>query len=204
MIIVYNNKQVKGWGRLLEREDDIILIENILNGDVRSFESLVEKYEVTILKFIYSMIRDKQIAEDITQEVFITVYNKLNTFDNRYKFSNWILRIAKNRCIDYIRKMKKINESNIEDFVGLKSKEITPEEAVEFEETKQIIAEYINTLSDIDKQIIILRYSQKTTFSDISKILDINESSVKRRYYKIKEQFKRKVAVEEKRCGYEL
>jgi len=195
---------VKGWGRLLEREDDIILIENILNGDVRSFESLVEKYEVTILKFIYSMIRDKQIAEDITQEVFITVYNKLNTFDNRYKFSNWILRIAKNRCIDYIRKMKKINESNIEDFVGLKSKEITPEEAVEFEETKQIIAEYINTLSDIDKQIIILRYSQKTTFSDISKILDINESSVKRRYYKIKEQFKRKVAVEEKRCGYEL
>lgn len=195
---------MKGWGRLLEREDDIILIENILNGDVRSFESLVEKYEVTILKFIYSMIRDKQIAEDITQEVFITVYNKLNTFDNRYKFSNWILRIAKNRCIDYIRKMKKINESNIEDFVGLKSKEITPEEAVEFEETKQIIAEYINTLSDIDKQIIILRYSQKTTFSDISKILDINESSVKRRYYKIKEQFKRKVAVEEKRCGYEL
>lgn len=188
----------------MEREDDIILIENILNGDVRSFESLVEKYEVTILKFIYSMIRDKQIAEDITQEVFITVYNKLNTFDNRYKFSNWILRIAKNRCIDYIRKVKKVSESNIEDFVGLKSKEITPEEAVEFKETKQVITEYINTLSDIDKQIMILRYSQKATFSDISKILDINESSVKRRYYKIKEQFKRKIAVEEKRCGYEL
>ncbi|MFU0824262.1 RNA polymerase sigma factor [Clostridium sp.] len=189
---------------MFEKEDDLILIENILNGDVRSFESLVEKYEMTILKFIYSMIRDKQIAEDITQEVFITVYNKLNTFDSRYKFSNWILRIAKNRCIDYIRKVKKVSESNIEDFVGLKSKEITPEEAVEFKETKQVITEYINTLSDIDKQIIILRYSQKTTFSDISKILDINESSVKRRYYKIKEQFKRKIAVEEKRCGYEL
>lgn len=195
---------MKGWDRLFEKEDDLILVENILSGNIKDFERLVERYETTILKFIYSMIRDKQIAEDITQEVFITVYNKLDTFDSKYKFSNWILRISKNKCIDYIRKAKKVNESNIDEFVSIKSTEISPEEKLEFKETKQIVIQYINTLSDIDKQIIMLRYSQKSTFNDISKILDINESSVKRRYYKIREQFKKRIAIEEKGCGYEL
>ncbi|QGU96452.1 sigma-70 family RNA polymerase sigma factor [Clostridium bovifaecis] len=204
MIIVYSNKQVKGWDRLFEKEDDLILVENILSGNIKDFERLVERYETTILKFIYSMIRDKQIAEDITQEVFITVYNKLDTFDSKYKFSNWILRISKNKCIDYIRKAKKVNESNIDEFISIKSTEVSPEERLEFKETKQIIIQYINTLNDIDKQIIMLRYSQKATFNDISKILDINESSVKRRYYKIREQFKKRIAIEEKGCGYEL
>lgn len=195
---------MKGWDRLFEKEDDLILVENILSGNIKDFERLVERYETTILKFIYSMIRDKQIAEDITQEVFITVYNKLDTFDSKYKFSNWILRISKNKCIDYIRKAKKVNESNIDEFISIKSTEVSPEERLEFKETKQIIIQYINTLNDIDKQIIMLRYSQKATFNDISKILDINESSVKRRYYKIREQFKKRIAIEEKGCGYEL
>lgn len=181
-----------------------MLVEETLNGKIKSFEDLVSKYEIVVMRFIYSMIKDKQISEDITQEVFITVYNKLYTFDSKYKFYSWILRIAKNKCIDHIRKYSKINETNIDETLGISSKEISPENIIEFKETKEIIRRYINNLGELDKQIIMLRYSSNVTFGEISKILDISESSVKRRYYKIKEQFKKYMAVVEKGCEYEL
>lgn len=189
---------------LNNNEEDLILVEGTLNGKIKSFEDLVSKYEIVVMRFIYSMIKDKQISEDITQEVFITVYNKLYTFDSKYKFYSWILRIAKNKCIDHIRKYSKINETNIDEMLGISSKEISPENIIEFKETKEIVRRYINSLGELDKQIIMLRYSSNVTFGEISKILDISESSVKRRYYKIKEQFKKYMAVVEKGCEYEL
>lgn len=189
---------------LNNNEEDLVLVEETLNGKIKSFEDLVSKYEIVVMRFIYSMIKDKQISEDITQEVFITVYNKLYTFDSKYKFYSWILRIAKNKCIDHIRKYSKINETNIDETLGISSKEISPENIIEFKETKEIIRRYINNLGELDKQIIMLRYSSNVTFGEISKILDISESSVKRRYYKIKEQFKKYMAVVEKGCEYEL
>ncbi|MCY6483453.1 sigma-70 family RNA polymerase sigma factor [Clostridium aestuarii] len=189
---------------MLTNKEDLKLVEEVLQGNIESFEELVNKYEILIMKFIYNMIKDKQISEDISQEVFITVYNKLDTFDSKYKFSNWILRIAKNKTIDYIRKYKKIKESNIEDVVVITSKEPLPEQKLEFKETKKVIEKYINGLKDIDKQIIMLRYMQKVTFKDIAKILEISESSVKRRYYKVKEGLKKYMGIEEKGCGYGL
>ncbi|KOA19859.1 ECF RNA polymerase sigma factor SigW [Clostridium homopropionicum DSM 5847] len=188
---------------MFNNEEDLILVEEILIGKIRSFEILVSKYELTILKFIYSMLRDKETAEDVTQEVFITVYNKLDTFDTKYKFYNWIMRIAKNKAIDYVRKTSKVNEHSIDEVFNLSSKESSPEEIVEYKETKEKIQEYINGLESIDRQIIIMRYLNNITFNDISTILSISESSVKRRYYKIKEQFKKHIAVE-RGCEYEL
>ncbi|MCY6371514.1 RNA polymerase sigma factor [Clostridium ganghwense] len=183
---------------MFNSEEDARLVQEILEGSVESFEAIVNRYEMTILKFIYSMIKDKEASEDITQEVFITVYNKLDTFDNRYKFSNWILRIAKNKCIDYIRKYKKIENVNIEEVKPITSKEISPEQNLEYKETKKEIEKYINKLEHVDKQIISHRYLQKLTFNDISKILEMSESAVKRRYYKVKEKFKEYIAISEK------
>lgn len=191
---------------MFNNTEDAKLVKEVLGGCVESFEVIVNRYEMTILKFIYSMIKDKEASEDITQEVFITVYNKLDTFDDKYKFSNWILRIAKNKCIDYVRKYRKINEENIDDVksMAITSKEISPEQTLEFKETKRAIEEYINRLEHMDREIIMLRYLKEVTFNDISKILEISESTVKRRYYKIRGEFKKSIINEEKRCGYEL
>lgn len=180
---------------------DTKLVQKVLQGNIKSFEIIVNRYEMRILKFAYSMLKNKEAAEDITQEVFITVYNKLDTFDSKYKFSNWILRITKNKCIDYIRKHKKINEYNIEEVNGVTSKESSPEESIEFKETKKEIERYINNLEYVDRQIVLLRYLQNVTFNEISSILDMSESSVKRRYYKVRNGFKEYVSLCEGRCS---
>ena len=180
-------------------DEDIRLVKEVLNGNLDSFNILVNKYEMQIIKFVYNMIRDKEASEDITQEVFITVYNKLFMYNPNYKFSNWVLQIARNKCIDYIRKYKRVYGSNLEEMKDVSSKEISPEQFAEYNETKDLVMNYINSLSPLDRQLILLRYTQELTFYDIGEILNMSESAVKRRYYKIRDKFKEYSNVKEKR-----
>jgi len=180
--------------------DDINLIQSILHGNIDSFNILVNKYEGIVLRFIYNMIKDKEASEDITQEVFITVYNKLYLYDKNHKFSNWLLQISKNKAIDYIRKYKRVYESNIEDIPDIISKEMSPEQTAEFKETKETIETYLKCLNEIDRQILITRYSQNLSFYDLSQILEMTESNVKRRYYRSRQNFKIFISQKVKGC----
>lgn len=170
--------------------EDIILVNNVLKGDVHSFELIVEKYQVNILRFVYGMLKQKEASEDITQEVFITVYNKLDMYNNKYSFLNWIMQIAKNKTIDYTRKYRKVYESDIDQAYDVSSTDMGPEESVEFLETKEKVKQYLGTLDELDKEIINLRYTEDMTFKDIGQILNITETTVKRRYYKVRDGFK--------------
>ncbi|WP_164880429.1 RNA polymerase sigma factor [Clostridium manihotivorum] len=173
--------------------EDIELVTNVLRGDIDSFNALVNKYELIVLRFVYSITKDKEASEDIAQETFITAYNKLYLYDKRYKFSNWLLQISKNKAIDFMRKYKKIYESNIEEANNLSSSEASPEEQLEYSDLKKEVETFIESLEELDRQIILLRYSGERTFFDISQILSISESTVKRKYYRLREKFKKSI-----------
>lgn len=181
-------------------EEDIMLVEEVLKGNIDSFNIIVNKYELNILKFIYNMIKNKEAAEDITQEVFINVYNKLYMYNKKYKFSNWILQISRNKCIDYIRKYRRVYEADIDEYNNIASKDTSPEKVLEYKESKSMLEEFLNTLGSEEKQILNLRYSQQATFKDIAIILDMNESTVKRKYYKAKSEFMKLREKDEMRC----
>lgn len=184
--MVKNKNGQKGEKKL---DDDKDLVKQVLKGNVDSFNIIVNKYEITILRIVYNMLRNKEAAEDITQEVFITAYNKLYMYKDKYKLSNWLIQIAKNKTIDYIRKYKRVYEANIDDFYDIPSKEEGPDSIVEYNETKVAISNFINTLDEVEKDILILRYSGKKSFSDISEILNLNESTIKRKYYNVREKY---------------
>lgn len=170
-------------------DSDRLLVEQVLEGNIDSFNIIINKYENIIFKFIYNMIRDREAAEDITQETFITVYDKLYLYKKEYKFINWIYQIAKNKTIDYVRKYRKVYEVNIEDSNEIISKEISPDDYTIYKDTKEKIEKFILSLEETDKQIIILKYSQDLTFLDISRIMNLSESTVKRKFYKLREEF---------------
>jgi RNA polymerase sigma-70 factor (ECF subfamily) len=180
---------------------DLDLVCEVLEGNTDSFNILVGKYEHIIYKFIYNTIRDTEISRDITQEVFITAYNKLYTYNREYKFINWIFQIAKNKSIDYMRKTKKVHEINIEDAENTIYSGVSPELAVEYRETMSQVNEFIRTLGSVDRQILTLKYLQdKASFGDISEILNMSESAVKRRYYRLRDKFRDFIQNIEKRC----
>jgi RNA polymerase sigma factor (sigma-70 family) len=168
---------------------DIDIVESILLGNSNLFEIIIQRYEISIHRFIYNMVRSRETSEDITQDVFISAYNKLYSFNKEYKFSTWLFTIAKNKSIDYIRKNKK--KTQIEYCAeGTSSSSNSPESFVEFMETKKNILDFINSLNETDKQILLLRYTKDMiTFKQMAIILNMPESTIKKRYYKLYDRY---------------
>jgi RNA polymerase sigma factor (sigma-70 family) len=170
---------------------DLEIIECVLSGKIDVYNEVLVRYELAIYKFVFNIIKNEDAAKDVTQEVFITAYYKLHTFKKKYKFSSWLFQIALNKSIDLIRKNKKTQEINI-DSIAICDFSMSPEHFVEFKETKKKLEDFINTLSKVEQEILILRYSSnELTFRDISEILKINESTVKYKYYKIYKKYEK-------------
>ena len=145
-------------------------------------------------KRIYELAKlhpDKIIQAYWVNPLIKDCIKKLEEDYKKYKFKNWLLKIARNKCIDYIRKYKRVYEANIEDITYIYDKNPGPEEAMEIREAKLIIRDFIGKLGDIDRQIITLKYSSGTTFVDIGEVMGMTEGAVKRRYYKIRDSFKK-------------
>jgi len=136
------------------------------------------------------MIKDVDAAKDLTQEVFIIVYNKLYTYRGNDKFHNWLYKIARNTSLDYLRKNRKIIELSIENAWHIHSKELLPEQWVDFNETKDQLLKFVNSLDNTDKQILILKsQNDNIKFSDIAELLKINVSTVKTKYYRLWDKY---------------
>lgn len=182
--------------------DDVNLVRETLDGNMDSFNILVNKYEVIIFRFIYNILHDTEASQDITQETFITAYNKLYTYKQEYKFINWMFQIAKNKSIDYMRKYRRVYEVNIEDVQYVPYNGVSPEQSAEYEETKYYVEEFLKSLNETDRQIVALKYlKEETTFVDIAEVLSMSESAVKARFYRLKERFKKFKSIKEKRCS---
>src|SRR5687768_9545979 len=83
---------------------DVELIEKAISGREAGFEELVHRYQRQITSYIYRMLNNYDASLDVTQEVFIKVYNSLEKYSSDYKFSTWLYRIAHNAAIDYMRR----------------------------------------------------------------------------------------------------
>ena len=104
------------------QSDDVVLIQRILAGDENAFERLIEKYQRQIHAYALRKIGDFQIAEDITQETFLRVYQKLDTLNHPARFSKWLYAIVDHLCIAWFRKnrlqIKSLEEVHISEIEG--------------------------------------------------------------------------------------
>ncbi len=102
----------------MENYPDEQLIAVYLKGDEKALEILIKRYLKPIYSFAYRHVGDSCNAEDITQEVFIKAWRHLKKFDKNKKFKTWIFSIAKNTCIDFLRKKKTVSFSKFENEKG--------------------------------------------------------------------------------------
>jgi RNA polymerase sigma-70 factor, ECF subfamily len=110
--------------------DDAEIIKRIQAGDSESYSSIVEKYHGHLLNFIYRLLRDEQIVEDIGQDVFLNVYKSIRSFhtERGVPFSAWLFITARNRCISELRRKSRVFIS-IESGEDLIARERTPEQS---------------------------------------------------------------------------
>ena len=164
------------------------LIEKYLNGDEKSFEILIKKYLTRIYNFVLSIVLDKDIANDITQDVFVKAWKNIKKFNKDKSFKTWIYTIARNTSIDFLRKKKNINFSDLESddsqdvLEKIPSEELLPDEILEIKDLSNVLQNAINSLSEKYKTVLLLHYKNDLTFDEISKILNRPIDTVKSQY----------------------
>ena len=82
------------------------LVRLCLKSDERAARELVERFQRPVFSLVYRMVRDRELAEDLTQEVFVRTFNNLRRYDRSYKFSSWLFKIAYNLTVDHLRKKR--------------------------------------------------------------------------------------------------
>jgi len=163
----------------MEERDDIGVVQECLQGNQDAYALLVEKYRGVIFNIIFKMLNDYEGAQDVTQGVFVKAFEKLGTYDRRYKFFSWLYRIAINESLNFLKGRKSgASLHEVEELSGT-----SPYEAYEKEEKSKHVE---SALMDLDPQyrvLILLRYFQNLSYSEISDIVEIPEKTVKSRLF---------------------
>lgn len=178
------------------------LISRAKSGDQYAFSQLVNKYSEKIYNLSLRILRKKEDAEDILQETFLTVLQKINTFDGRSSFFTWIYRIATNAALMKLRK-KKLNfidlPENPDYYESMQDKVFVDwsQDAslnVHNKEVRTILNNAIGELSEIYKTVFILRDIENLSIKETSKILNITEENVKIRLRRARQYLRDKLS----------
>ena len=179
------------------KNDDVGLIQRILAGDATAFASLVRKYQKQVHTLAWQKTGDFHIAEDITQETFLQVYQKLETLEDPTRFPRWLYVVADRLCIAWLRRNQRQTEpledtciSEIE--TEAYSRYIASEHAKTLAEARRdLVEELLAKLKEGNRTAITLHYLEGMTYAEISNLLGVSENTVKSRLRRARQQLKK-------------
>ena len=178
-----------------EECSDEVLMVRVAEGDVAAYETLYHRYRNRILTFVFRYVGDREMAEDLTQEVFLKLYRSPRSFDPRNRFMTWLFTVARNLSIDHLRKKKPATALMQEGEDGEFS--IEPAEPVnqgpvdktllkEMEENLQTI---LMTLSDKLREVFVLCAMQGLAYEEVAQIVGCPAKTVSSRLARARRRF---------------
>jgi RNA polymerase sigma-70 factor (ECF subfamily) len=175
---------------------DSELIKNAIGGRADGFEELVRRYQKPITGYVFRIVGDYDSSLDVTQEVFIKVYNSLHRYSSDYKFSTWLYRIAHNAAIDHLRR-NSVNAQSLETEnadgtyqLQIESPAPSPEKDREISEWRTEIGQVIKRLPDAYKQLILLRHASDLSYDEIAEVTSLPLGTVKNRLFRAREMMR--------------
>ena len=172
---------------------DCDLVAQAVAGREAGFEELMRRYQRPIAAYVYRMVGDYEAALDLTQEVFIKVYNSLARYRSEYKFSTWIYKIAHNAAIDHLRRHTTREQSLVEE-IGGEPRELiatyskpNPEQESEKEERRAEIERVVLELPAAYRELVVLRHSHDLSYDEIADVTGLPLGTVKNRLFRARE-----------------
>src|SRR3989344_5103566 len=152
-------------------ETDKQLVYNYINGDGKVLEKLISRYLKPVYNFVYRISNSQQDAEDITQETFIKVWQKIKKYNPDKNFKTWLFTIARNTAVDWLRKKRNLVFSDFENSQGenylenaLNDPNPLPDKILAQAEDKKFVENLLRQLAPIYREVLVLRYSHDLTF----------------------------------------
>ena len=178
---------------MLERLTDEKLMARFQTGDMRAFEALLVRHRRPIFAFILRFANNRDTAEELLQDVFLRVVHKAQTFERRSKFTTWLYTIARNLCIDHLRKMRHRKTASLDQPIAsgeeggmtildkVSSTDTGPEAKTHDHRLRQHIAQAIAKLSDEQREVFMMREESGLQFDQIAEIVGAPVNTVKSR-----------------------
>jgi len=172
------------------------LIVGAVKGQADGFEELVRRYQRPITGYVFRMLGDYESSLDVTQEVFIKVYNSLHKYSPEYKFSTWLYRIAHNAAIDHMRR-NPVSPQSLEGEnadgtyqIQVESGRPTPEQDHERSEWRSEIDTVVKCLPTAYRDLIVLRHSRDLSYDEIAEVTGLPLGTVKNRLFRAREMMR--------------
>lgn len=172
------------------------LIVSSIDGRADCFEELVRRYQRPITGYIFRMVGNYESSLDVTQEVFIKVYNSLTKYSPEYKFSTWLYRIAHNAAVDHLRR----NSANVQSLesensegtfeLQIESRGATPEQEHERSEWRGEIESVVRCLPPAYRDLILLRHARDLSYDEIAEVTSLPLGTVKNRLFRAREMMR--------------
>jgi len=172
------------------------LVSGAIAGSSEGFEELVRRYQRPIASYVYRMLGDQDASLDVTQEVFIKVYNSLARYSPEYKFSTWLYRIAHNAAIDHLRRnsvqAQSLEAENADGSyqVQLEARGPSPEQDRERSEWRTEIESVVRCLPPAYRDLILLRHGKDLSYDEIAEVTALPLGTVKNRLFRAREMMR--------------
>jgi RNA polymerase sigma-70 factor, ECF subfamily len=181
-------------GREQENVEESLTEELLLEDREAVIDRMMDLYGQDTLQLVYSYVKNKELAEDLTQEIFIKCYKNLHQFNRKAKLKTWLWRIAANHCKDYLRswhyRNMKVADEQARGAASLK--EDVENKVIQQEEDEQLASAVMN-LPDIYREVIYLFFFEEHPIKEISYMINLNQNTVKTRLKRAKELLKERL-----------
>jgi RNA polymerase sigma factor (sigma-70 family) len=182
-------------------QSDSLVIARARAGEEEAFAELLRRYRSAVYNLCVRMLRNREDAQDVAQDVFIKVFSMLDRYDEQYAFRSWLFKIAANQCIDFIRK-NRVKLLRLDEPVEYKGEEIerqlkdeapTPEDTVQADEISKVLLAITDELPPHYRSMIVLRHQEHLAYEEIAELMDLPLGTVKARIHRARAMMKEKL-----------
>ena len=170
----------------MSKTDDTKLIERCRTGDREAFQALLLDYEKPVFNAAFRMLNSRDDAQDVTQTVFLKVFENIDKFDPSRRFFSWIYRITLNESINWLGKTNRLEPLTHEAAFEGKG----PEQEAESARVSANVQAALMTIDSDHRSLVILKHFLGCSYVEISQILEIPEKKVKSRLYTARQRLK--------------
>lgn len=176
--------------------NDNEIISKVLNGDHQAYAGLVNRYQNYVFTLVLRMVRNREDAEEVAQDIFIKAYRSLADFRGASKFSTWLYTIVNTSCITFLRK-KRLDTHSLDDDKVMEAADSQDSgfraNLVEQKSKQAMVSNAINLLNPDDAEIITLFYKAEQTLEEIAQVLRIEVNTAKVRLHRARTRLKEKM-----------
>jgi RNA polymerase sigma-70 factor (ECF subfamily) len=177
-----------------EPRTDETLMQSLCDGDKSALAELVRRYQNDIFRFCLHYVKEAERSKELAQETFLRVYVARGRFDGTRKFRPWVLCIARNLCLNDLKRKKAVSMESLEQYASaarddtgelMPSSADGPDELLMAAERRRLLARMLDEMDEESREILTLRFFQRMSARDIAEVVGSTEGAIRTRLHRL-------------------